>query len=454
VQIEAGSKAPTVAHGRPSARRRRGTFALGLALVGLAGFAIRLGYVLAGGAKDTSEDGLFYHFAANVLADGGGYVNPWTGVPTGQHPPAWPVLLGLPSLAGLDSLLAHQVFAVVVGTITIPLVGIAAHYIAGARVGLVAAALAAANPNMWVRERELLAQTLVLPLVAVALTLAYRYLRAPRLGTVAALGGVCGALALSHASLALLLAVLLPIVSLRAPSGSMSRRLGHLATALGVAGALLLPWMVRNAVRFEGPVLLTTTSGLNLRVGTCPAGYYGDRIGSYDPDIWQPPAAVGPGRCSYGTSTDEVEQDDEHRARALAYMRAHAERMPIVAAARQGRMWGVFRPLQTARFDQDFGHGPPGVYRAGLAFYWALVPFTVVGAFRLRRTAVALSPLVPFILVAVAAAAIAFGTWRYRAPAEVPIAVLAAVGVGAVWGRISSSPASAAVPTGPSASPP
>lgn len=432
---EAASATPTAAlQGRPDAKRGPGTFAIGLALIALAGLGIRLGYVLAGGASDTSEDGLYYHFAANLLADGDGYVNPWNGVPTAQHPPAWPAMLGLASLVGLDGLLAHQVLASVVGTVTIPLVGMAVRLLAGTRVGLLAAAITAANPNMWVRERELLGQTLVFPLVAVALVLAYRYWKIPRLITLAALGGICGVLALVHASLALLLVLLLPLVSLRTPSGLTStRRLRHLVAALGIAGAALLPWMVRNTVRFERPVLLTTTPGLNLRVGTCPAGYYGERIGSFDPDIWLPPAAVGPGRCSYVvTSTNEAEQDVEHRARAVAYMRENAPRVPIVAAARQGRMWGVFRPFQTATFDQDFGGGPLVVYQAGLVFYWAIIPFAAAGAVRLRRRGVTLAPLLPFFVVAIATAAIAFGTFRYRAPAEVPIVILAAVGVDAL----------------------
>jgi 4-amino-4-deoxy-L-arabinose transferase-like glycosyltransferase len=426
----------TAMTGRSDAGRHPRAFALGLALIALAGFGIRLGYVFAGGANDTSEDGLYYHFAANLLVDGDGFVNPWSGLPTAQHPPAWPVLLGLPSLAGLDGLLAHQVFASVVGTVTIPLVGVAGRLVAGTRAGLLAAAVAATNPNMWVRERELLAQTLVFPLVAFALALAYRYWRTPRLVTFAALGGVCGVLALAHASLALLLAVLLPLVSLRAPSGlAFTRRLGHLGAGLGIAAALLLPWVVRNTVRFERPVLLTTTPALNLRVGTCPAGYYGERLGSYDPDIWLPPGAVGPGRCSSTvTSTNEAEQDDEHRAEALAYMRENAARVPIVFAARQGRMWGVFRPFQTATFDQNFGHGPLLVYQAGLVFYWALIPLALAGAVCLRRWGIALLPLLPLFIAAGATAAIAFGTFRYRAPAEVPIVMLAAVGIEALPG--------------------
>jgi hypothetical protein len=114
--------------------------------------------------------------------------------------------------------------------------------------------------------------------------------------------------------------------------------------------------------------------------------------------------------------------------------------VPIVAAARQGRIWGVFRPFQTSTLEQEFGTGPLGVHHAGVVFYWALVPFIVAGALHLRRSRVTLLPMVPFFLVAIAAAAVAFGTYRYRAPAEVPIAILAAAGIDRLWTRAAHRP--------------
>ena len=415
---------------------------LGLGLIALAGFGIRLGYALAGGGVGTSYDGVYYHFAANALVDGHGFINPWNGAATGQHPPAWIVLLTLPSLAGFESLLAHQVFAALVGTATVPLVGVAGRAIAGTRVGLIAAGVAAMNPNLWVRERELLGQTLVFPLVAVTLVIAYRYWKAPRAITLMAVGAMCGLLALVHASLVLLIAVLLPLLALGAPSGpSRATRLKQLGAAVGVAIIVLLPWVVRQTVRFERPTFLTTTFGLNLRVGTCPAGYYGGRIGSFDPDIWLPMTDTSSDRCGYDPAlATETEQDDEHLSRALSYMRDNADRVPIVAVARQGRMWALFRPFQTSALEQEFGTGPLGVHHAGVVFYWALVPLVLAGGVHLRRSGVTLLPMVPFFLVAIAAAALAFGTYRYRAPAEVPIAILAASGIEWSWTRIAHRP--------------
>jgi Dolichyl-phosphate-mannose-protein mannosyltransferase len=429
---------PTTAQGRTDGRRRRGSFAIGLGLIALAGFGIRFWYVLAGGAKDVSPDGIFYHFVANVLVDGGGYVNPFTRVPTALHPPVWPVLLGLPSVLGTETLLAHQVFACVVGTATIGLVGIAGRLIAGGRVGLIAAAIAAVYPNMWVHERELAAETFVLPLVAAVLALAYAYWRASRTSTLLGLGAVCGVLILAHSAMLSLLILLVPALVLRArPGGSAARRWARLVAALAVAGVVLLPWAIRNTVRFDRPVLLTTNLGLTLRAANCPGAYAGDRLGHFDFDIVRPISSVAPGGCVRDAGDgDESEQDVVLRNEALAYMRDHIERLPVVVVAREGRAWGAFRPFQQATLEREGGHGPLGVYQAAVFAYWALLPFAVAGAIRLRRKSVPLFPLLSFLVAVAVVVGLTIGSLRYRAPAEVPIVVLAAVGADALWARL------------------
>jgi hypothetical protein len=410
-------------------RRRSGGFAVALALIALAGFGIRLGYALAGGGNGTSYDGIYYHFAANVLIDGLGFVNPWTGAQTALHPPAWPAVLALPSVLGLGTVLGHQLFACVVGVAAVVLVGVAGRVIADARVGLIAAAMAAVYPNMWVRERELAAETLIFPLVAIALILVYRYWAQPRTITFVALGGACGVLALVRAEQALMLVLLLPPLALRAGPRPSSRRVAQLAAGTGAAVLVLLPWVVHNSMRFESSVLLTTSFGVTVRGANCPGAYYGDHIGSQDPDVWRAPETVGPGRCAGAESVGETAQDAEFRGKAFTYMRGHAERLPAVVAAREARTWGLLRLFQEA---------PTGVHRAGLFVYWALLPFAVAGILRLRDSRVPLWPLLSFVVVVAVAVAITYGSVRFRASAEVPIVVLAAVGVDTLWRRLGA----------------
>jgi hypothetical protein len=433
VQAETVSTTTEPPEVRAKGRRRRVTFRAGLVIVALVGLGIRLGYVLAGSGNVTSEDGAYYHAAAKVLVDGGGFVNPWNGVATALHPPGWPAVLAVPSLVGLDTIRAHQVLACLVGTTTVVLVGVAARAIGGARAGLVAAAIAATYPSIWLRERELAAEVLVFPLGAIVVILAYRFVAKPRTATLAALGGACALLALVRAEQVLLL-LILAALAFSAGSGPWSGRLAQLAGGVAAAAAVLLPWVVYNATRFEEPVLLTTGFGVTLRGANCPGAYYGDRIGSQDPDIWRPPEAGGTEQCAWDAkSTDESEQDGEFRDKALAYMRDHTERLPVVVAAREGRTWGLFRPLQQLNFEQDWGRQPLGVYRASLWFYWALLPFTVVGVARLRVAGTPRWPLLSFLALTAVAVAITYGNVRFRATAEVPIVVLAAVGVDSLW---------------------
>jgi hypothetical protein len=189
-------------------------------------------------------------------------------------------------------------------------------------------------------------------------------------------------------------------------------------------------------VRFEEPVTLTTSLGVNLRASNCEGAYYGERLGSHGAEAWQFGEAASPGGCSVlAEGGDESVQDAALRQDAVAYIGDNVDRVPAVVAARTGRTWGLFRPLQEARFGHEWGGGPLAVYQAGLVAYWVLVPLAVAGAVKLRRASVPLFPMLSFVVVVIPAVVVAFGAFRFRAPAEVPIVVLAAVGVDALWRR-------------------
>jgi hypothetical protein len=97
---------------------------------------------------------------------------------------------------------------------------------------------------------------------------------------------------------------------------------------------------------------------------------------------------------------------------------------------------GLFEPFQEATFAQVWGDAPLGVYRAGLFVHWLLRPLAVLGGMRLRDHRIPLMPLLSFVVLVALAVATTYGAVRFRAAAEVPIVVLAAVGVDAVWRRL------------------
>jgi hypothetical protein len=130
---------------------------------------------------------------------------------------------------------------------------------------------------------------------------------------------------------------------------------------------------------------------------------------------------------------DESQRDLVPRKQAVQYTKDHISRLPLVMAARVGRLWGVFKPGQTTALDwwiEGRGRAPSWI---GLFAYYALWPFAIFGLVVLRRRKIPILPLVAVALIATFAAAITFGVTRYRAPAEVALVVAAAVGAGAAW---------------------
>lgn len=112
-------------------------------------------------------------------------------------------------------------------------------------------------------------------------------------------------------------------------------------------------------------------------------------------------------------------------------MTEQAERVPLVMAARVGRVAGVFQPFWLARAAQDEGR-PHAAALGGWAVSIALLPATVVGGVALRRRRAPLAAVLAPVAVVVVGAALTYGHPRFRAPAEPVLVVLAAIGI-ATW---------------------
>ena len=69
-----------------------------------------------------------------------------------------------------------------------------------------------------------------------------------------------------------------------------------------------------------------------------------------------------------------------------------------VVAARVGRIWGVYRPIQTVTFSTGEGR-PLWAAKAGLFVYWGLVPLALLGAWLTYKRRVTLIPLVAQIVL-------------------------------------------------------
>jgi len=416
-------------------------FALVLGAIALAGLVLRIAYVLIERRDFMFEgDAVFYHQGANLLADGRGFISPFELADSGRevaaadHPPLYLVWLTVPSLVGLDTELSHLVWSCLLGAATVALVGLLGREVAGARVGLFAAALAAVYPNLWWHDGALMAETMAISTATLATLLAYRYRGSPTTGRAVALGVACGLATLTRAELALLVPfVVVPLVLLRRELDfrTQLRRLAIPALAVLVT---LAPWVGYNLTRFDRPVFISTGFELTLNISNCDDTYYGPFTGYLSIECARRTALR-----ARAEGLDQSEEAVRHRRKALDYISEHTGRVPVVVAARWARIAGIYRLDQTVDLGRVEGR-EPWVSRLALFTLWPMMILAAIGAVVLRRNRIPIFPLVALLAVVLVTVTLSYGAQRFRAVGEPALVVLAAVAIDAGLRRVQTRP--------------
>ena len=375
-------------------------------------------------------DAYYYHYQANALAKGYWFVDPFKWVtsqasrPSSAHPPLYSIYLAAWSWLGLDGITVHRLASCLLGAAAVLVVGIVGWRIAGQTVGLVAATIAALYPELWINDGMLLSESMAVLVTALTILVAYEFWRRPTMRLAVVFGLVCGLAAYARGELLLLFPVLVIPLTLLVKRENRRTRIKFAVAACTAGALLLLPWVTFNVLRFREFSTMTASYGAVLSAASCDDTYYGRWIGYYANCFqgpWPPP------------SYDESERDKVARTVALDYIKEHVTRLPVVMAARVGRLWGLYKPGDTTALDWNLegrGRVPSWI---GLFCYYLLVPFAAIGLVVLRKRRVPILPLLAFIGIATVAAALFFGNTRYRAPAEVPLVLAAAVGLVAGW---------------------
>lgn len=395
---------------------------------------MRLVYALTAAPDlELLDDDTYYHVTANALADGDGYVRPvelaleGRSLPTAEHPPLYPALLALLSLAGATGVDAHRVVGVLVGTATVVVVALVARRLAGDRAGIAAAVIAALYPAFVAADGSLMSEPLLGLLVALTVLQALRLSDRPSLGGAALLGVLIALATLARTEWLLLL----PLLAGAAALARLPRR-WSLAAAMAVATLVVLaPWVVRNWSQFDRP-LISTNDGTTLAGTNCDRTYHGADVGWFAFACADDPLRPG---------EDEAERSARLRDRGLDHMRDNPGRAVVVAGVRVAGLWGLYEP---SRHNVVTGRSVR-VQQAGVIAYYAIALLALVALWRRRRGLPLPILLAPFV-AATAAAALTYGGPRLRHGADVILVVLAGVGLAALRAPTRAEPP----PAGPS----
>ena len=375
------------------------------------------------------DDTYFYHYSADRLAEGSGYVVPWTGAETAHWPPGYTFFL-----AGLYWLFGPHVAIgwianIVLGTLTCVAVYIAGCLILSQRAGAVAGLLLAVFPGHIFFSSLLLSETLFTFLVVVAMTLTLLVARQGRdtgMARLILLGVVVGAAALVRGQgLFLLIAAAL----FWWLSTADWRRALRWAAVVGVTSlAVIVPWSIRNYVAMNSFVFISTNAGGNL--------WLGNHEGATGRFMWMADEWMRRRYANLPEPQREVAVSNLALREGLKFMFTHpadelrlsATKLRALYEDDEEGLWWIHRPKVGRRV------GSIGVI-ADVAdgFYFAVLAVSAGGLaywLRRRRSAVAL----PLLVVGVFTLGQLpfFADPRFHFPMLPSFCLLAAVGV--VWG--------------------
>jgi 4-amino-4-deoxy-L-arabinose transferase-like glycosyltransferase len=433
-------------------RSRRVSFRVVLALIVLAGLALRLYYALrVMGDHRFTGDGVEFHYLSRTLADRGAYEQPFPRlgldallharnfddayerlagqhVPTAEKPPLYPAYLAVWAKLGLSSYRSNLVASSFLGAGTVALVGLIARRVGGVRTGLIAAALAAVYPGLVVLDGSLRSESLYVLLAAAALLAAYRLVERPAWRRAAVLGAAVGAAALTRSEGLLLLALLaLPAAWLTAPD--RRDRLRLLCVAVAASALLVVPWLARNWIVFDRPAAISTNEGGLLAGANCDRAYHGPFIGTWG-CFPRPLPKWG---------SNEAVISGHFRSRALDYASDHAGRVPAVAGVRLLRTWDLWDPGDSVEFEALIADRNVPLHRWAQRTFYLLALLAIAGAVVLRRRGERLRLMLALPLLVSLVSVLSYGSTRFRAAAEVTLVVLAAAALEAGAGRALES---------------
>ena len=195
---------------------------------------------------------------------------------------------------------------------------------------------------------------------------------------------------------------------------------------------MLLPWVARNYLVFEAPVLATTHGGYTLLWANNPEFY--DYLQNGDSPVWDSTSFHKRLEEDYPTALNSVEElarDKKLYDEAVENIKANPGMFAYSSVIRFGRLW---RPLPHQLNQQESIKRTSARYLVGI-WYSLQFLFAAVGLWQLRAKLLS-SPWIMIILLPISLSLLHSIFWsniRMRAPIVPVIALLAVLGATYLW---------------------
>ena len=403
-------------------------------LTGVA-FALRLALALAvPRSLGAFNDEIFYHHAADTLAHGDGF-RAITGGPMAQWPPGYSFVLSLVYLVTGAKPAAGQVLNAVFCALTVPLLFILVRRVLGRREAWPAAGALAVLPGQILWSDVLIAETFYAFLLVAFFVLAAWLPDRP--WSALALGVAVGVLTLTRGEGLLLVPVAIAIWWPELPRGRLAARTGLL---LAAAVLTVAPWTIRNAVVMDAFIPVSSNASITFYSGHNPRADGAQNFA---------PAYLNRGLPAFGPRR-EVEQAKLLRRKGLEFMEHHPGReLELIPLKLFNLGRGDWHAMEWVNAPDKQGARPiAGKLDAPIRVladgtYYVLLAATLVSLFLFRRELwrlrIVRGVLVLFAATLVMYGFVYYGNFRYRAPLEPLMLLVAAPLLVRIWDLRSSA---------------
>jgi 4-amino-4-deoxy-L-arabinose transferase-like glycosyltransferase len=395
------------------------------------GLGIRIAAVLGRPHRSLGGDAYYFHQAANLLVEGKGFINPFyyyghnlhQHIQTADWPPLFVWTLAMAAVVGFKSYFAQRIWCGIIGAAAVVVCGMAGREIGGRRVGILTALVVAIYPNIWMSDEPALSETITPLLVGLVLWAAYRFWKQPSVKRAAVLSLCLSVTVLGRDELTTLFVLLVLPLCLLARDSAWRQRLVLVGVSAAVAIVVVGPWVGYNMSRFSRPVFISSGLGVTLSSSDCGLTWGSGRLEGF----WSL-------KCSLAvhepkSHTDESIGEAVQQQAAIKFIKSHLNRLVPVEAAKIGRGFAFFRPMQQISLDVFFEDRPYQWALIGLWSYYGLFALSIGGVVVLIRRKITALPLVAVSVATVLTMMVAFGDTRYRTPFELVLAILASVAV-------------------------